>query len=97
MKCLLRDNPIELEKVGKDPLLEARIKNGLANIRDTNWQRTNPVKMLEKVLVVPPNTLSNDVNFQSRLYTAAVIPFAVPFPKLCCEVAKLCDMGAKTL
>jgi len=97
MEKLLKPSLITLEKRGKALFPTAVLVDGLAQIRDTDWAHTDPIKSLEKMVKIPHERLFNDTLAQSRIVEASLIPFTAPFLELCLEVAKYCDIKERVL
>lgn len=61
----------------------------MANIRDTNWSHTDPLKMLSSVSKMKKE-LMEDTMYTFGLITTTIIPFVSPFSKLQYEVGFHC-------
>lgn len=74
---------IELVKENhEDPLRQAKFKNSFSNIRDTNWSHIDPIRTLQAIGELDKIQILREVICTSRLATATLIPFVVPFPEL---------------
>lgn len=76
----MKDSIITFEKRGKTTFAIAVLVDGLAQIKDTNWAHTDPIKILKKMAKILHEQLLNDILTQSRIVEASMIPYIALFP-----------------
>lgn len=95
---LTQRSQIEFAKENpEDPLKQAKFKNSLTNIRDTNWSHTDPIWTLQAIGELDKFQISKEVVWTSGLATATLFPFVVLFPELCYEVGRHANLKDRAL
>lgn len=97
MERIKKNSLVTIEKQGRIPLVAATMVDGLSQIRDTDWGHIDPIKTLTKMASLSHQQVLNGTLIQSSIVEASMIPFTVPFPELCLEVAKYCNIEERTL
>lgn len=97
MERILRESQIDFREREKPELPEAKLKGRFTFVGDTDWGNVDPIQTIASTATLKEEDLQDEIIHSCGLFNATMMPFAVPLPDSCYEVAKRCKLDKRVL